>query len=124
MLLDNTTNQNDLLSNVFVDMDNQNELSNIHLWLEDVIDICRKVQPAEVLSGIVTRVGEFSMAQQVASEENIGFVEDVLRKFWMSLNNEPRILDFSVGVCHYESLNDNYAAGFINKSLMSNTGLS
>lgn len=94
------------------------------LWIEDVIDLCRKVQPAEVLSGIVTRVGEFSMAQQVASEENIGFVEDVLRKFWTALNGESRALDFSVGVCHFESLNDNYAAGFINKSLAFNVGLS
>lgn len=94
------------------------------LWIEDIIDICREVQPAEVLSGIVTRVGEFSMAQQVASVENIGFIEDVLRKFWTRFNNEPRALDFSIGACHFESLNDNYAAGFINKSLRSGIGLS
>jgi GTP cyclohydrolase I len=93
------------------------------LWIEDIIDICRTVQPAEVLSGIVTRVGEFSMAQQVASIENIGFIEDVLRKFWKRFNDEPRAIDFSVGVCHFESLNDNYAAGFINKSLKSGVGL-
>lgn len=94
------------------------------LWIEDIIDICRTIQPAEVLSGIVTRVGEFSMAQQVASLENIGFIEDVLRKFWKRFNDEPRVIDFSVGVCHFESLNDNYAAGFINKSLKSGVGLS
>jgi GTP cyclohydrolase I len=94
------------------------------LWIEDIIDLCRVIQPAEVLSGIVTRVGEFSMAQQVASAENIGFVEDVLRKFWAGFNAEPRALDFSIGVCHFESLNDNYAVGFINKSLRSGVGLS
>ena len=94
------------------------------LWIEDIIDICREVQPAEVLSGIVTRVGEFSMAQQVASIENIGFIEDVLRKFWERFNDEPRVLDFAIGACHFESLNDNYAAGFINKSLQSGSGLS
>ena len=94
------------------------------LWIEDIVDMCRKIQPAEVLSGIVTRVGEFSMAQQVASEENIGFVEDVLRKFWKGFNDEPRVLDFAIGICHFESLNANFAAGFINKSLKSGVGLS
>lgn len=94
------------------------------LWIEDVVDLCRKIQPSEVLSGIVTRVGEFSMAQMVASEDSIGFVEDLLRKFWGGLNEEERILDFSVGLVHYEALNDNYAAGFINKSLQHGVGLS
>jgi GTP cyclohydrolase I len=94
------------------------------LWIEDIVDLCRKIQPSEVLSGIVTRVGEFSMAQMTASTDAIGFIEDLLRKFWDGLNNEPRITDFSVGLCHFESLNANFAAGFINKSLQSGVGLS
>jgi len=94
------------------------------LWIEDVVDLCRKIQPSEVLSGIVTRVGEFSMSQMMGSTDAMGFIEDLLRKFWGGLNDEPRILDFSVGLVHYESLNDNYAAGFINKSLESGVGLS
>lgn len=94
------------------------------LWIEDVVDLCRKIQPSEVLSGIVTRVGEFSMSQMMGSTDAMGFIEDLLRKFWDGLDKEPRILDFSVGLVHYESLNDNYAAGFINKSLKSGVGLS
>lgn len=94
------------------------------LWIEDVVDLCRKIQPSEVLSGIVTRVGEFSMAQMMGSSDAIGFIEDLLRKFWAGLNDEPRILDFSVGLVHFEALNDNYASGFINKSLQSGVGLS
>ena len=94
------------------------------LWIEDVVDLCRQIQPSEVLSGIVTRVGEFSMAQMMGSSDAMGFIEDLLRKFWEGLNNEPRILDFSVGLVHYEALNDNYAAGFINKAIQSNVGLS
>jgi GTP cyclohydrolase I len=94
------------------------------IWIEDVVDMCRKIQPSEVLSGIVTRVGEFSMAQMVGSSDSIGFIEDLLRKFWDGLNNEPRIIDFSVGLEHFESLNDNHAVGFINKSLQSGVGLS
>lgn len=54
----------------------------------------------------------------------MGFIEDLLRKFWEGFNNEPRALDFSIGLVHYEALNDNYAAGFINKSLQSGVGLS
>jgi len=92
------------------------------LWIEDVIDLCRATHSAELLSGIVTRVGEFSMTQMTASETS--FVEDMLRKFWGALNDVPRILDFSVGVCHFESLNQSYAAGFTNKSLQSGVGLS
>lgn len=94
------------------------------LWIEDLIDICRKIQPSEVLSGIVTRVGEFSMSQMVASTDSIGFIEDLCRKFWEGLNNESRIHDFSVGLCHFESLNANFASGFINKSLQHGVGLS
>lgn len=94
------------------------------LWIEDLVDICRAIQPSEFLSGIVTRVGEFSMAQMMGSLDAIGFIEDLCRKFWDGLDKEPRILDFSVGLVHYEALNDNYAAGFINKSLQSGVGLS
>jgi GTP cyclohydrolase I len=94
------------------------------LWIEDIVDLCRKIQPSEVLSGIVTRVGEFSMAQMVGSNDAIGFIEDLLRKFWKGLNDEPRITDFSVGLCHFEALNANFAVGFINKSLKSGVGLS
>ncbi len=94
------------------------------LWIEDIIDLCREIQPSEVLSGIVTRVGEFSMAQMVASNDSIGFIEDLLRKFWHGFNAEPRVLDFSIGLEHFEALNANFAAGFINKSLQHGVGLS
>lgn len=94
------------------------------LWIEDIIDLCREIQPSEVLSGIVTRVGEFSMAQMMGSVDAMGFIEDLLRKFWEGFNNEPRVLDFAIGLVHYEALNDNYATGFINKSLKSGEGLS
>lgn len=94
------------------------------LWIEDLVDLFRQIQPSEVLSGIVTRVGEFSMAQMMGSTDAMGFIEDLLRKFWAGLNNEPRVLDFSVGLTHFEALNDNYASGFINKSTVSGVGLS
>lgn len=94
------------------------------LWIEDIVDLCRKIQPSEVLAGIVTRVGEFSMAQMMGSSDAIGFIEDLLRKFWEGFNNEPRVLDFAIGLEHFEALNDNFAAGFINKSLKSGVGLS
>ena len=94
------------------------------LWIEDVVDLCRKIQPSEVLSGIVTRVGEFSMAQMMGSSDAIGFIEDLLRKFWQGFNDEPRVLDFAIGLEHFEALNANFAAGFVNKSLQSGVGLS
>jgi GTP cyclohydrolase I len=99
-------------------------MSDDLLWIEDLVDLCRKIQPSEVLSGIVTRVGEFSMAQMMGSSDAIGFIEDLLRKFWEGFNDEPRVLDFAIGLEHFEALNDNFAAGFINKSLKSDVGLS
>lgn len=99
-------------------------MSDNLLWIEDIVDLCRKIQPSEVLAGIVTRVGEFSMAQMMGSSDAVGFIEDLLRKFWEGFNNEPRVLDFAIGLEHFEALNDNYAAGFINKSLKSGVGLS
>jgi len=101
-----------------------NPYSDDLLWIEDIVDLCRKIQPSEVLSGIVTRVGEFSMAQMMGSTDAVGFIEDLLRKFWAGFNNEPRVLDFSIGLVHFEALNDNYAAGFINKSNNYGEGLS
>ena len=94
------------------------------LWIEDVVDLCRTIQPSEVLSGIVTRVGEFSMAQMMGSTDAIGFIEDLLRKFWAGFDAEPRVLDFSIGLEHFEALNANYAAGFVNKSRQHGVGLS
>lgn len=94
------------------------------LWIEDLIDLCRKIQPTEVLSGIVTRVGELSMCLAVGASTGIGFIEDLLRKFWSGLNNDPRILDFYVELEHQESLNQNFAVGGVNKSLELGKGLS
>lgn len=94
------------------------------LWIEDIIDLCREIQPSEVLAGIVSRVGEFSMAQMMGSTDAMGFIEDLLRKFWEGFNDEPRVLDFAIGLVHFEALNDNYASGFINKSIESGVGLS
>lgn len=94
------------------------------LWIEDIIDLCREIQPSEVLSGIVTRVGEFSMSQMMGSTDAIGFIEDLLRKFWEGFNKEKRAIDFSIGLEHFESLNSNYAAGFVNKSLTHGEGMS
>jgi GTP cyclohydrolase I len=93
------------------------------VWIEDVIDMCRRAQPSERLPGVVTRVGEFSYAQLMASEVDggegsvIGFVEDVARRFYAVLNENPKVLDFSVGICHFESLNLNNAVAAIFKGV-------
>ncbi len=85
------------------------------LWIEDIIDMLRTAQPTELMPGIVTRVGEFSFAQLVASHS--GFVEDVLRRFYAILNTDSRVIDFSVSVDHQESLNQNHANGVIYKGI-------
>jgi GTP cyclohydrolase I len=88
------------------------------VWIEDLVDMARLAQPSELLPGVVTRVGEFSMAQLVAAEGVTGFVEDVLRRFYAVLNDDPRILDFVVSVDHQESLNQSHANGVIYKGIV------
>lgn len=90
---------------------------NNKVWIEDLVDMAREAQPSELLPGVVTRVGEFSMAQLVAAQDVTGFVEDVLRRFYAVLNRDPRILDFVVHVDHQESLNQNHANGVIYKGI-------
>ena len=108
-------------------------LSDDLMWIEDMVDLCRRIQPSEMLAGVVTRVGEFSMSQMMGAEGGgtgtadsggLGFIEDLLRKFWKGFDNEPRVLDFAIGLEHFEALNQNFAAGFINKSRQHGVGLS
>lgn len=87
------------------------------VYIEELVEMCRQAQSTELLPGVVTRVGEFSFSQLVASEENIGFVEDVVRRFYSVLNEEPRVLDFVVWVDHQESLNQNHATAVIYKGV-------
>lgn len=90
---------------------------NKRVWIEDIIDMCRQAQPSELLPGVVTRVGEFSFAQLVASAGVTGFVEDVIRRFYAVLNSNPYIIDFAVNIEHYESLNQNSAIAVIYKGI-------
>lgn len=87
------------------------------VWIEDLVDMARNAQPSELLPGVVTRVGEWSFAQLVASENVTGFVEDVLRRFYAVLNQNPKVIDFVVWVDHQESLNQNHANGVIYKGI-------
>lgn len=87
------------------------------VWIEEMVEMAREAQPSELLPGVVTRVGEFSMAQLVAAQGVTGFVEDVLRRFYAILNNNSKVLDFVVSVDHQESLNQNHANGVIYKGV-------
>ena len=87
------------------------------VWIEDIVDMAREAQPSELLPGVVSRVGEFSMAQLVAAKGVTGFVEDVLRRFYAVLNANPKVKDFVIHVSHEESLNQNFANGVIYKGI-------
>ena len=87
------------------------------VWIEDIIDMAREAQPSELLPGVVTRVGEFSFAQLVASKGVTGFVEDIIRRFYAVLDDNPKVLDFVVNIEHHESLNQNTAVAVIYKGI-------
>lgn len=86
------------------------------MGIKKLVSLMRLAQPTELLPGIVTRVSEFSFAQLVASTNAVGFVEDVLRRFYSVLSRESSIKDFKVSVDHQESLNQNHATGSISKT--------
>ena len=90
---------------------------NDRVWIEDLIDMAREAQPSELLPGVVTRVGEFSFAQLVASKGVTGFVEDIIRRFYAVLNDNPKVLDFVVNIEHHESLNQSEAIAVIYKGI-------
>jgi GTP cyclohydrolase I len=74
------------------------------VWIEDVVELCRKQIPTEVQI-VVKRRDEQAFAELNGS--NLFFSEDVCRLMYEALDgwfDEGRISDFSIAVSHEESL--------------------
>jgi len=74
------------------------------IWIEDVVELCRKVVPTEVQI-VVKRRDEQAFAELNGS--NLLFSEDVCRLMYEALDEwyeQDKIYDFSIAVSHEESL--------------------
>lgn len=78
--------------------------ANQIIWIEDLVELCRKQIPTEVQI-VVKRRDEQAFAELNGS--NLFFSEDVCRLMYEGLDewyDEGRIKDFSISVSHEESL--------------------
>lgn len=84
------------------------------LWLEDLLDLCRKAIPTET-QVFVKRADEGNFAW--LNGANPIFVEDAIRKLYEQLNQHPLIRDFKVICSHRESLHSHDCYAVITKGL-------
>lgn len=82
------------------------------LWIEDVIELCRKSLVTETLV-FCKRQDEQAFAE--LNGANIKFVEDAIRYMANELNNDQRVLDYKVICSHQESLHSHDAVAVITK---------
>ena len=84
------------------------------VWIEDIIDHCRKSLVTECQS-IVKREDEAEFA--VLNYAYQKFVEDATRELAEQLDKDERILDYKILMCHAESLHQSSVIGLITKSI-------
>ncbi|MFN3275128.1 MAG: GTP cyclohydrolase FolE2 [Paracoccus sp. (in: a-proteobacteria)] len=82
------------------------------LWIEDVIELCRRAVPTET-QVMVKREDEQAFAELNAA--NPIFVEDAVRAFAGQLMGDPRIGDFRVVASHQESLHSHDAVSLLTR---------
>jgi len=90
--------------------------SNI-VWIEDVVELCRKQIPTEVQI-VVKRRDEQAFAELNGS--NLLFAEDVVRLLYAELDNwfdSGKISDFSISTSHQESLHPWDAIAVVTKGI-------
>ncbi|MDA0362139.1 MAG: GTP cyclohydrolase FolE2 [Proteobacteria bacterium] len=80
------------------------------LWFEDLVDLCRIAVPTET-QVMVKREDEQAFAELNAA--NPIFVEDAVRSFAKSLNEDKRIKSYRVMASHQESLHSHDAISII-----------
>ncbi|MDO5528755.1 MAG: GTP cyclohydrolase FolE2 [Paracoccus sp. (in: a-proteobacteria)] len=80
------------------------------LWVEDVVDLCRRAVPTET-QVMVKREDEQAFAELNAA--NPIFVEDAVRAFAQELLADQRVGDFRVMASHQESLHSHDAVSML-----------
>ena len=84
------------------------------IWIEDVLDLCRKAIPTETLV-FCKRIDEQAFSELNGS--NSILVEDAIRILANSLNKHPLVKDFKCICSHQESLHSHDAIAVITKGI-------
>ena len=84
------------------------------IWIEDIIDACRRAVPTEVLV-FCKRADEQDFA--ILNGSCPVFVEDAIRKFSHELDHMHNVIDYKVILSHRESLHYQDAIAVITKGL-------
>ena len=87
---------------------------NDFIWIEDILDICRKAIPTEV-QVFVKRADEGNFAW--LNGANPIFVEDAIRRLSTELNKCSKIDDFKIICSHRESLHGHQAYSVTTKGI-------
>lgn len=87
---------------------------NDMLWIEDVIELCRRALVTETLV-FCKRQDEQAFAE--LNGANIKFVEDAIRYMANELNQHDKVIDYKVICSHQESLHSHDAAAVITKGI-------
>lgn len=84
------------------------------LWIEDVIDYCRKALTTEVLV-FCKRQDEQAFAEQNGAQ--VKFVEDAIRYLKHELDKHQNIVDYKIMCSHQESLHGHNAVAVTTKGI-------
>ena len=87
---------------------------NDMLWIEDVIELCRRALVTETLV-FCKRQDEQAFAE--LNGANIKFVEDAIRYMASELNQHSSVVDYKVTCSHQESLHSHDAVAVITKGI-------
>lgn len=88
---------------------------NSDFHIEDLVQHHRNAIKTEVLGSIVKREDELSFA--IINADQPMFVEDAVRYVYDELNNNAKLLDFSIVSSHHESLHDHDATAIVHKNV-------
>lgn len=87
---------------------------NDSIWIEDVIDMCRKALTTETLV-FCKRQDEQAFAEKNGAQTK--FVEDAIRYLKHEFNQHPKIIDYKIMCSHQESLHSHNAVAVTTKGI-------
>lgn len=90
------------------------ELNDDLLWIEDLVDACKKAQPTEE-QVFVKRIDECAFSE--LNGTNLIFCEDAARRFANQINKLSQVKDYKIICNHDESLHPHFVVSVLLKGI-------
>jgi len=87
--------------------------SNAFIWIEEIVDVVENEASSE-LYGLLKRVDEKHVTER--AYDNPKFVEDMVRDIAARLNDDERVMSYTVEAENFESIHNHSAYAQINRS--------